>query len=104
MKLCRTEKCCSKLADVMKVSCDSGVVLDKVFYRSVLEELQQWGQDRDALAMVTKNLRVMEEGGEWEGKVGDSASSRPTSLINGNTESHSKNCIRERLVSVSVTW
>lgn len=62
---CSSDKCYSKLAQVVKLARDCGVALDRRFYQSVLLSLQQWGQDQEAVAEVLCNL------GEGVASVGE---------------------------------
>lgn len=39
------------------LSRECGVMLDRVFYQRVLEELRGWGQDQEALSVVAELLR-----------------------------------------------
>ena len=54
------EKIHSKLAEVVKLSCECGAILDKEFYQKCLVELRQWGRDQDAISAVYKALRKVE--------------------------------------------
>ena len=79
------EKIHSKLASIVKLARDCGILLDRGFYQKALIELRHWGQDPDAVTAVYKGLRKVDtceqpmererggEGGErgregWEGE------------------------------------
>lgn len=57
LKFCCSDKCHSKLAEVVKLAKTCGLTLDKTFCESVLKELQQWGQDQEAVATVVQALK-----------------------------------------------
>lgn len=47
---------------MVKLAKECQLMLDKTFRVRVLKELRQWGQDEDAVAMVSLSLEVPEEG------------------------------------------
>lgn len=58
LKDCCRDKCYSRLAEIVKLARDGGVVLEKTFYSRVSKELGPWGEDQEALAEVTKQLEA----------------------------------------------
>ena len=90
MSRCSSDKCFSRLAQVVKLARDCGVTLDRKFYRSVLLSLQQWGQDQEAVAEVLCNL------GEGVASVGEESWVGLTGGPRGTSEMNTSN--RKRLV------
>lgn len=64
LKFCCVEKCYSKLAQVVTLARDYRLQLDKHFCMRVRDELKQWGQDQDAVAIVMQSLRLLEGCGQ----------------------------------------
>ena len=54
------EKIHSKIASIVKLARDCGVLLDRGFYQKALIELRHWGQDPDAVTAVYKGLRKVD--------------------------------------------
>lgn len=79
---CSSDKCYSKLAQVVKLARDCGVSLDRMFYQSVLLSLQQWGQDQEAVTEVLRNLGEGVASVGEESWVGVTGGPRGTSEIN----------------------
>ena len=56
------EKQHTKLAEIIKLAVNKGVMLDKGFCQKALVELRHWGRDPDSISAVYKFLRKLDEG------------------------------------------
>lgn len=45
------------LTEIVQLSLDHNLLLDKLFYQNVLIELRHWGQDQESVSTVYKTLR-----------------------------------------------
>ena len=60
------------------------MVLDRSFYRSVLEVLQQWGQDQDAISIAMQALE--QEGVDGSGNGDSEKKTNETTLLRSDSK------------------
>ena len=101
LKFYSKDKCYSKLAEVVKLAKDYRVTLDKTFYQSVLEDLSQWGQDQEALSVVSDVLKEVQGRGEGTTGNSDLSGNNPTSSFNTTASTTSLHPAVQRLVGVA---